>query len=94
MDQHGCRTDYSLEIAVLWCNTGTLGYVRGHAVFRQFGDLRGGIVVPTVAELLAIDWCWVFYLPGWKGWLGSALVAAGTFAVVYRPRQQRKTVSH
>jgi hypothetical protein len=48
---------------------------------------------PVVAELLAFL-IGVGFLPGWKGWLGNGLVAAGTFAVVYRPHGSDKTASH
>jgi drug/metabolite transporter (DMT)-like permease len=85
-----------LEIAmVLWCNFfGTLGYVRAMQFFDNLVICVAALMEPAVAELLAFV-IGVGFLPGWKGWLGNALVAAGTFAVVYRPHDNSdKTVSH
>jgi drug/metabolite transporter (DMT)-like permease len=83
-----------LEIAmVLWCNFfGTLGYVRAMQFFDNLVICVAALMEPVVAELLAFV-IGVGFLPGWKGWLGNGLVAAGTFAVVYRPHGSDKTVS-
>lgn len=51
------------------------------------------LLEPVVAELLAFMFG-VGFLPGWKGWLGNALVAGGTFAVVYQPPHTRSTGGH
>jgi drug/metabolite transporter (DMT)-like permease len=84
-----------LEIAmVLWCNFfGSLGYVRAMQFFDNMVICVAALMEPVVAELLAFV-IGVGFLPGWKGWLGNGLVAAGTFAVVYRPHGSDKTPSH
>lgn len=40
------------------------------------------LMQPVAAEFMAFAFG-VATLPGWMGWLGNALVAGGTFAVVY-----------
>lgn len=83
-----------LEIAmVIWCNFfGTLGYVRAMQFFDNLVICVAALTEPAVAELLAYV-IGVGFLPGWKGWLGNGLVAAGTFAVVYRPHGSDKTAA-
>jgi hypothetical protein len=55
-------------------------------VTREFFDniiiAVAALLEPVVAELLAFG-LGVGFLPGWKGWLGNALVLLGTLAVVW-----------
>jgi hypothetical protein len=84
-----------LEIAmVVWCNFfGTLGYIRAMQFFDNLVICVASLMEPVVAEFLAFV-IGVGFLPGWKGWLGNCLVAAGTFAVVYRPHDSDEMASH
>jgi drug/metabolite transporter (DMT)-like permease len=84
-----------LEIVmVLVCNFfGALGYIRAMQFFDNLVICVAALMEPVVAESLAVM-LGVGFLPGWKGWLGNALVAAGTFAVVYRPQHGDKLPSH
>jgi len=77
---------FPLELVmVLVCNLfGTTGYVRAMHYFDNLVISVAALCEPVVAEFLAFG-LGVGFLPGWKGWMGNALVACGTYAVVYRP---------
>lgn len=67
---------------VLICNMlGALGYVRAMQYFDNLVISTAALMEPVVAEFLAF-FVGVGFLPGWKGWLGNALVAVGTLAVI------------
>ena len=72
-----------LEIVMaLVCNCcGALGYVKAMHYFDNLVISVAALMEPVVAELLS---CLLNggSLPDWKGWLGNALVACGTLAVV------------
>jgi len=71
-------------IMVVVCNVfGAMGYIRAMQYFSNLVILVAGLAEPVVAELLAVC-LGVGKLPEWKGWVGNALVAAGTFAVIYK----------
>lgn len=75
------------------CNLfGAMGYVRAMHYFDNLVISVAGLLEPVVAELLAFS-IGVAFLPGWKGWLGNALVALGTLAVVYQPPGQAKPLN-
>lgn len=72
-------------IMVIVCNfIGALGYIRAMHYFDNLVIAVCTLIKPVVAELMACL-LGVGFLPGWKGWLGNALVICGTFAVVYQP---------
>ncbi|KAL7578544.1 hypothetical protein ACA910_011603 [Epithemia clementina (nom. ined.)] len=72
-------------VMVLVCNLfGAMGYVRAMQFFDSLVISVAALMEPVVAELVACL-LGVGFLPGWKGWLGNALVTSGTFAVVYTP---------
>ena len=60
---------------------GALGYVRAMQYFENLVISVAALMEPVVAEFLAFIFG-VGFLPGWKGWLGNALVALGTLAVI------------
>jgi hypothetical protein len=64
------------------------GYVRAMHYFDNLIISVASLMEPVVAELMAVIFG-VGFLPGWKGWLGNALVAFGTLAVVYHPPGKR-----
>ena len=69
--------------AVLLCNFfGAMGYIRMMHYFDKLIISVAGLMEPVVSMLLAYA-MGVGFLPGWKGWLGNALVAGGTFSVIY-----------
>jgi drug/metabolite transporter (DMT)-like permease len=69
---------------VVVCNLlGTMGYVRAMQYFDNLVISSVALLEPVVAELMACL-AGVGSLPGWQGWLGNALVALGTFAVIYK----------
>jgi drug/metabolite transporter (DMT)-like permease len=74
-----------LEVTmVVVCNLfGTMGYVRAMQYFDNLVISSATLLEPVVAELMA-SFVGVGSLPGWQGWLGNALVAVGTFAVIYK----------
>jgi drug/metabolite transporter (DMT)-like permease len=74
-----------LEVAmVIVCNLfGTMGYVRAMQYFDNLVISSAALLEPVVAEFMAFSFG-VGRLPGWQGWLGNALVACGTFAVIYK----------
>jgi drug/metabolite transporter (DMT)-like permease len=77
---------------VVVCNlVGTMGYVRAMQYFENMVISTAGLMEPVVAEAMAFAFG-VGFLPHWKGWLGNAMVACGTFAVVY-PSSQSKGAS-
>jgi drug/metabolite transporter (DMT)-like permease len=77
---------------VVVCNLlGTMGYVRAMQFFENMVISTAGLMEPVVAEAMAFAFG-VGFLPHWKGWLGNAMVACGTFAVVY-PSSQSKGAS-
>jgi hypothetical protein len=74
-----------LEVTmVVVCNLlGTMGYVRAMQYFDNLVISSATLLEPVVAEFMAC-FAGVGMLPGWQGWLGNALVALGTFAVIYK----------
>jgi drug/metabolite transporter (DMT)-like permease len=74
-----------LEVTmVVVCNLlGAMGYVRAMQYFDNLVIACVALLEPVAAELIASAFG-VGQLPGWQGWLGNALVACGTLAVVYK----------
>lgn len=60
---------------------GALGYARAMQYFENLVISVAALMEPVVAEFLAFAFS-VGFLPGWTGWLGNALVALGTLAVI------------
>jgi drug/metabolite transporter (DMT)-like permease len=84
-----------VEILIVFvCNMlGTLGYVRAMQYFDNLVISVASLMEPVVAELMAAT-MGVSTLPGPMGWLGNALVALGTFAVVYPTPGKSSSASH
>jgi drug/metabolite transporter (DMT)-like permease len=81
-------------LIVAVCNMlGTLGYVRAMQYFDNLVISVASLMEPVVAELIAAV-MGVSTLPGPMGWLGNALVALGTFAVVYPTPGKGASASH
>jgi drug/metabolite transporter (DMT)-like permease len=81
-------------LIVAVCNMlGTLGYVRAMQYFDNLVISVASLMEPVVAELMAAV-MGVSTLPGPMGWLGNALVALGTFAVVYPTPGKAASGSH
>jgi hypothetical protein len=59
-------------------------YVRAMQYFDNLVISSATLLEPVVAEFMAFSFG-VGTLPGLQGWAGNLLVAAGTFAVVYKP---------
>ena len=80
-------------IIVVMCNfCGSLGYVRAMQYFDNLVICTASLMEPVIAEFTAFLFG-VGFLPGWKGWLGNALVAGGNFAVVYQPSRGKDSSS-
>jgi len=80
-------------VIVIVCNCGgTLGYIRAMQFFEPLIISVAGLMEPVTAEFLSF-WFGVSLLPGWMGWLGNALVACGTLAVVW-PTDNKKPMAH
>jgi drug/metabolite transporter (DMT)-like permease len=77
-----------LEILIVGiCNfCGAVGYVRAMQFFDTLVICVATLMEPVAADFLACL-MGVGILPGWKGWLGNAMVVGGTSALVYRPQQ-------
>jgi drug/metabolite transporter (DMT)-like permease/ElaB/YqjD/DUF883 family membrane-anchored ribosome-binding protein len=89
------RDRLPLELTmVVVCNLlGTMGYVRSMQYFDNIVISTAGLMEPVIAEFMAFAFG-VSTLPGWKGWLGNALVAGGTFAVVFQSSQGKDGGMH
>ncbi|KAL7578552.1 hypothetical protein ACA910_011610 [Epithemia clementina (nom. ined.)] len=81
------RLPLELTMVVICNLLGGMGYVRAMQYFDSLVISVAALMEPVVAELMAC-FLGVGLLPGWKGWLGNALVTAGTVAVVYTPADQ------
>jgi drug/metabolite transporter (DMT)-like permease len=83
-----------LEVTmVVVCNFfGSMGYVRAMQYFDNLVISSAMLLEPVAAEFMA---CFVGVgsLPGLQGWLGIALVALGTLAVIYKANGG-KSVQH
>jgi drug/metabolite transporter (DMT)-like permease len=70
-------------VTVVVCNLmGTMGYVRAMKDFDNLIISVAALMEPVVATFIAYG-LHVGSLPGMYGWIGNALVALGTFGVVY-----------
>jgi NADH:ubiquinone oxidoreductase subunit 4 (subunit M) len=70
-------------VTVVVCNLmGTMGYVRAMKDFDNLIISVAALMEPVVATFIAYGFH-VGSLPGMNGWIGNALVALGTFGVVY-----------
>ena len=79
---------------VVVCNLfGTMGYVRSMQYFDNLVISTAGLMEPVIAEFMAFSFG-VSTLPGFQGWLGNALVAGGTLAVVFQSSQGRDSGMH
>jgi len=71
-------------VIVIVCNLcGTMGYVRAMQYFDNLVISSAALMEPVTAEFLAFGFG-VSGLPGIQGWIGNALVAGGTLAVIYQ----------
>lgn len=84
-----------LEFAtVVVCNLcGTMGYVRAMQYFDNLVISSAALMEPVIAEFLAFG-LGVGSLPGVQGWIGNALVAGGTFAVIYQDGKGKSPAAH
>ena len=85
-----------LEVSmVLICNLmGSVGYIRAMQHFDPLVVSTAGLMEPVIATLMVFA-LGIGGLPGWMGWMGNALVAAGTLAVIYPTNgQAKKDASH
>jgi drug/metabolite transporter (DMT)-like permease len=79
---------------VVVCNLlGTMGYVRSMQYFDNLVISTAGLMEPVIAEFMAFSFG-VSTLPGFQGWLGNALVAGGTLAVVFQSSQSKDGGMH
>jgi len=70
-------------VTVVVCNLmGTMGYVRAMKDFDNLIISVAALMEPVVATFIAYGFH-VGSLPGMNGWIGNALVALGTFGVVF-----------
>lgn len=68
---------------VILCNIfGAMGYIRAMQYFDNLIIAVATLLEPVIATLTAV-FLGVGLLPGTLGWVGNAMVALGTFAVVY-----------
>jgi len=67
---------------------GAFGLVVSMQYFDSLVIAVAGLMQPVVAEFLAF-FIGVGLLPGVLGWIGNALVASGTFAVVYKKEDDK-----
>lgn len=75
-------------VIVVVCNVcGTMGYVRVMQYFDNLVISSAALMEPVVAEFLAFGFG-VGALPGMQGWIGNALVAGGTFAILYEDAKE------
>jgi len=82
MNLESDRLPLELTMVIL-CNLfGAMGYIRAMQYFDNLVIAVAALLEPAVAALLAAA-VGVANLPGAMGWIGNALVFAGTFAVVY-----------
>jgi drug/metabolite transporter (DMT)-like permease len=82
MNPQSDRLPLELTMVVM-CNLfGAMGYVRAMQYFDNLVISVAALLEPAVAELTAVA-LGVGVLPGTMGWAGNAMVAFGTFAVVY-----------
>lgn len=81
-------------VTVVVCNLcGTMGYVRAMQYFDNLVISSAALMEPVMAEFLAFGFG-VGTLPGIQGWLGNALVAGGTFAVIYQDGKGKSPAAH
>jgi drug/metabolite transporter (DMT)-like permease len=81
-------------VIVVVCNLcGTMGYVRVMQYFDNLVISSAALMEPVIAEFLSFGFG-VGALPGLYGWIGNALVAGGTFAVLYEDAQETKSEAH
>jgi hypothetical protein len=70
-----------------------MGYVRVMQYFDNLVISSAALMEPVIAEFLSFGFG-VGALPGLYGWIGNALVAGGTFAVLYEDAQETKSEAH
>lgn len=68
---------------------GTLGFYRAMEYFDNLVMATSCLAQPVVAIFLAY-FVGVGNLPGWLGWTGNVMVAAGTYAVIYTSDSRRR----
>mmetsp|Transcript_23940 Transcript_23940/g.58510 ORF Transcript_23940/g.58510 Transcript_23940/m.58510 type:complete len:429 (+) Transcript_23940:250-1536(+) len=77
-------------ITVIICNVfGTMGYIRALRYFDPLVVSVAALSEPVVAQFLAAL-AQVGLLPGWRGWIGNALIAIGTYWVAYQPPEKKE----
>lgn len=81
-------------VTVVICNLcGTMGYVRAMQYFDNLVISSAALCEPVMAEFMAFAFG-VGNLPGIQGWIGNALVAGGTFAVIYQDGMGKSPGGH
>ncbi|KAL3935003.1 MAG: hypothetical protein SGBAC_009398 [Bacillariaceae sp.] len=76
-------------ITVVICNIfGSMGYIRSLKHFDPLVVSVAALSEPVVAQLLSAL-AQVGLLPGWRGWIGNALIAIGSYCVAYQPPEKK-----